>query len=187
MSLFNDLMWTQFNITCAMLGYDPTSYPQFIRPLDYTESPAGLKDPHTNMVFYIVQFTDEDINRQVDTIYSGNTDPALVSKKVKYCRNLRMIWQTYGDDGFEWADKIRINLLTSDDVHNILKQQGMSLIPDVSEPMYIPESIGEQWYKRYDLYADFNQLVVLEDTLPAVSGTDIIIETEKGVVGECSV
>lgn len=180
MSMFADLMRLLFTVTCTALDIDSTKKPQNILPLSYTESPAGLTDPHSNFVFYIVQFEDTGINRQIDDITAPNSDLTLVTQKIQYVRNLRFIWQTYGDDGFEWADTLRIRLFDSD-IQTLLSAQGISLIPDIPAPVYIPEKIGQQWYKRYDLYAKFNQLVTRETTLPALANADIIIETEKGV------
>lgn len=186
MSLFKDLMNFDCRITCTMLGLDPNTHPQNILPLSNADSPAGLKDPHSNYVFYLVQFDDADINRQIDDITIENSNPALTTKRIQYVRNLRFIWQIYGDDGFEWADTIRI-MLFDNDIKALFAEKGISLITDVPEPVYFPEKISQHWYKRNDLSAKFNQLVTRESAVPAVSGTDIILEDEKGVVGTCSV
>lgn len=186
MSLFHDLMVFDFNTTCKMLGYDPTLFPQNIKPLDPTNNPAGKSKPSDNLAFYLVMFDDTDINRQIDDITDQNADPTLVTKKYQYVRNVRFIWQTYGDDGMEWADTIRFKLFMQD-IQNMFAKQNMSLITDVPEPVYVPELIGQQWYKRYDLAATFNQLVEVDSALPAISGTEIYVETDKGVVGKCSV
>ena len=186
MSLYNKLMDLVYDVTCAALELNSDTSPQNILPLNYTESPAGLKDPHKNYVFYAVQFEGENINRQLDDLTVANTNPALTTRRVRYVRNLRIIWQTYGDDGFEWADTLRIMLFDST-IQQMFAVQGISLITDVSEPVYIPEKIGQQWYKRYDFSAKFNQLVTKETNVPAVSGTEIIVVDEKGVVSTCSV
>lgn len=186
MSLFKDLMDFVYDITCTMLGLDLTAKPQNIMPLSSPDSPAGLTDPHSDFVFYLVQFDDTDINRQIDDITVENSNPALTTKRIQYVRNLRIIWQIYGDDGFEWADTIR-TMLFDTDIQQLFAEQGISLITDVPEPIYFPEKINQHWYMRNDFSAKFNQLVTKESNVPAVSGTDIIIEDEKGVVGECSV
>ena len=180
MNLFNDLMTLLFQVTCTALGLDYKTHPQNIRPLEYPDSPAGLRTPHDDIVFYIVQFDDAGINRQIDDITAPNTDETLVTRKIQYCRNLRFIWQIYGDDGFEWADTLRI-MLFDPDIQTMLKEKGISLVTDVPQAVYIPEPVGQQWYKRYDLYAKFNQLVTKETTLPAVASANVIIVTEKGV------
>lgn len=185
MSLFNDLMELARVITCTMLDLNPSDQPQNIVPLTLTESPGFLTDPHSDFVFYLVQFDNQDINRQIDTTIE-DASPVTLSKKTSYVRNLRIIWQTYGDDGFEWADKIRIRLF-GEDVRALLAAKGISLITDVREAQYIPEKIGQQWYKRYDLYANFNQLVTMEETVSAIASAEIDIVDEKGVVSTCSI
>lgn len=181
MSLFDDLMDFNFDLTCKALDIDPATQPQNILPLSYPDSPAGLKNPHADCVFYLVQFDDAGINRQIDDITAPNADETLVTRKIQYVRNLRFIWQLYGDDGAEWGDTLRI-MLFDPDIQTLLAKQGISLITDVPDPVGpIPEKIGQQWYKRYDLYAKFNQLVTKETTLPAVASADVVIVTEKGV------
>lgn len=186
MSLFHDLMEFDFNVTCAMLGYDPAAHTQDIKPIDSTYGPAGKRKPEGDLAFYLVTFDDSDINRQIDDITDQNADPTLVTKKYQYVRTVRFIWQTYGDDGMEWADTIRFKLFMQE-IQDMFAKQNMSLITDVPEPVYVPELIGQQWYKRYDLAATFNQLVEVDSSLPAISGTEIYVETDKGVVGKCSV
>lgn len=184
MSLFDDLMDFDSDVTRQMLGLPDGT--QLLKPLNYADSPAALKSPHDNRVFYIVEFGNEDINRQIDDITGQNTDPTLVTREVKYVRNLIFRWQIYGDDGFEWADKIRI-MLFDPTIQSLFAAQGISLITDVPQAIYVPEAKGQQWYKRYDISATFNQLVTFQTTVPAVSGTEIIFEDEKGVVSSCSV
>lgn len=180
MSLFDDLMDLDYDLICEALSIDPATKPQNILPLSNADSPAGLKDPNSNFVFYIVQLDDAGINRQIDDITAPNADETLVTRKIQYVRNLRFIWQLYGDDGFEWADTLRAKLSDSDDIRTLLAAHGISLITDVPEAVYIPEAIGQQWYKRYDLYAKFNQLVTKVSTLSAVANADVVIVTEKG-------
>ena len=181
MSLHSDLMDFDYDLTCRALDLDSTANLQNMLPLSYADSPAGLKDPHADYVFYIVQFDDTGINKQIDDITAPNTNEALITRKIQYVRNLRFIWQIYGDDGAEWADTLRI-MLFDPDIQAMLTEQGISLITDVPEAIGpLPEAIGQQWYRRYDLYAKFNQLVTRETTVPALASTNIIIETEKGV------
>lgn len=184
MSLFHDLMTFDYSVTCSMLGIDSTTNPQYIKPLNPTYSPAGKQKPEENLVFYLATFDNEDVNRQIDDITDPNADSTLVSKTYQYVRNVRFIWQTYGDDGMEWADTMRFKLFMPD-IQELFAKQSLSLITDVPEPVYVPELIGQQWYKRYDLSATFNQLVTVSSTLPAISGTNIYVETDKGVVSKC--
>jgi hypothetical protein len=185
MSLFNSLMDFVYDTTIQMLDINPSTNPQYIAPLDLTESVGVLKDPHTNYIFYLVSFADTDINKQLEITSSGNSNSALVTQTTKYVRNLKIDWQLYGDDAFEWSDTLRIKLF-SQSIKDLFKSQGISLITDVSQAVFVPEKINNQWYKRYDISAKFNQLVISTTAVPAISGTDVIIETEKGVVSQCS-
>lgn len=182
--LQHDLMILAFNVTCAILGIDPKTNPQNIRPLNPVPNPAALKDPHADMIFYLVQFGDAPINRQIDVITEVK-GTGTVTKNVKHVRSLTLNWQIYGDNGMENADKIRIGLMNPD-IQAMFENKNISLIPDIAEPVYVPELIGTQWYSRYNLSANFNQLVIDTSTLSTIASADVVIETEKGVVSGCS-
>jgi hypothetical protein len=172
--------------TTTVGGVTTTKDPQNVLPAYHPKAPAGIRDPSSDYVFYLVQFTDSPINRQIDVIHSSGTDTSLIDRTIKYVRNLRISWQCYGDDAFEWADTLRI-MLFDPTIKELFAAQGISLITDVSEPVFIPEPINGQWFHRYDISAEFNQLVTRTTTVSAVASADVIIETEKGVEAECSV
>jgi hypothetical protein len=184
MSLYSGLMDLVYDITTTALGLGSNA--QNVVPLYDPESVGVLKDPKRNYVFYLVQFTDDAINKQIDVVSEANPNNTLVTKKIKYVRNLRFAWQFYGDDGFEWADSLRMRLFDSD-IKTLLANSGISIVTSVNEPVFIPEPIGNQWYKRYDLTAKFNQLVIRETTESAIANATVYIETDEGVVAECSV
>jgi hypothetical protein len=184
MSLYADLMRLVCNATKTALGLSSAS--QQVAPLYATESVGILQDATTNAVLYGIQFDDDRINRQIDVIREANSDSSLTTKIQKYVRVLRVNWEIYGPDSFEWSDTMRIRLFDND-IRELFKAQNISLITDVLEPVFVPEAIGQQWYWRYDLSAKFNQLVIQQSTDSAVASANVIIETEKGVVAECSV
>jgi hypothetical protein len=193
MSVYNDLMAFVKSVTIQMLvgatnapGVSDGVDPQNVLPLYYPENPAGFNDPHSDYVFYLVSTTDSPINRQLDITDNGADDPTLLVRTTKYIRNLSIEWQSYGDDAFEWSDLLRIRLFDPDIV-DLFAAQGISLIPDISEPIFIQEPINGQWYHRYDTRAEFNQLVTYQTTIPAIAFADVIIESEKGVEATCSV
>lgn len=61
----------------------------------------------------------------------------------------------------------------------------MSLVTDVPEPVFIPELLGTQWYKRYDLYADFNQLVTENKEIDLAASARVVVKTDEGIEEEC--
>ncbi len=185
MSLYQDLMDLAYAVTCTTLDLDPADKPQNIIPFDLTDDSGLLTDPHSDVVLYNVQFDNRDSNRQIDTTVEDKS-PVSLNRQIRYVQSLRILWQVYGDDGFEWADRIRIKLF-SPDVQALLAAKGISLIPDVQEAQYVPEKVGQQWYRRYDLNAGFNRLVTMEETVPAVASTEINVLDKKGVVSICSI
>lgn len=159
-----------------MLGIDPTTNPQNILPAYDPDSAAGVRDAHSDVVFYSLTFTDEPISRQhdVSTDDEGN-------RIVKYVRNLRIEWVCYGDDSFEWADTIRI-MFFDPDILAEFAAQGITLITDVPAPTFVPEPKGNEWYLRYDVSARFNQLVTRQAPQPTIDSLDITLMDDKGVI-----
>jgi hypothetical protein len=170
----------------ATIGNVIVGDPQNVAPLNYVDSVGVLSDPHLNYVFYLVNFENQNINQQLDVETNGAIDPTLTTRQTKYVRNLRIEWQLYGDDGMEWADTLRI-MLFDPAIKDLFAAQGITLITDVQQAVFFPERINQQWYHRYDLHASFNQLVIKQTEIPAIAGTDIILESEKGVESECSI
>jgi len=184
MSLYKTLMDLLYDITVTALDLDSNS--QNVVPIENYESVGGLRNPAQNFIFYGIQTTDDAINKQVDVIATTGTNEAIAYQKVQYVRNLRFTWHFYGDDGFEWADTMRVRLFDTD-IRTMLSDLGITMVTNVPEAFYVPELIGGQWYKRYDLTATFNQLVTRTNELPAIALATVYIETEEGVVAECSV
>lgn len=185
MSIYNDLMDLAYVVTCTMLDLNPADKPQNIIPFDLTDDSGVLTDPHSDVVLYHVQFDNRDSNRQIDTTVKDES-PVSLNRQTRYVRTLRILWQIYGDDGFEWADRMRIKLF-SPDVQSLLAAKGISLVTDVQEAQYVAEKVGQQWFRRYDLNADFNHLVTLEETVPTVASAEINVTDKKGVVSICSI
>lgn len=187
-SLRDGLMDFLYDQTCLMIGADPSTNPQYALPLNSRADAAGLKDNSEDYVFSNIKTTDYGINRQMDISVDGPLDAdGNATKTVSYVRTLRFYWELYGPDSFEWADKIRLALMTDDTIKTNFDAQGLSLVTDIAEPVFLPDPINLQWYERWDLQADFNQLVIAQSQVPVINSTEIVIETEKGVVGTCSI
>jgi hypothetical protein len=152
---------------------------QNVIPLNYPDSPAGIQNAHSDYTFYLLTFTDQNINKQMDV----STDTAG-NRVTTYVRNLKIDWQIYGDDAFEWSDTLRI-MLYDPDIRALFAAQGITLIPNINEPVFIPELKGNQWYHRYDVSAKFNQLVTTQVPSPIINSANITIEDDKGVIVTC--
>jgi|GEM_PF-2666968 len=193
MSMYNNLMDFVCDETVKMLAgttnaptLGPGGKSTSVLPFYSPEGAAGIKDVYTDLVFYRITFRDDPTNKQFDAIYTSNTNPALSTYTKKYNRTMRIDWGFCGNNAMEWADTLRI-MLFDPSIRVDFATKGMSLIPEVEEAVFVPELIGQQWLHRYDLTADFNQLVIKQTTIPAIATADIIIVTDKGDVSECLV
>lgn len=182
MSLKSTLMDFVYDETCLMLGLDnskPGSVTN-VYPLNSPFNAAGLKKNDTDYVLYLISPTDYGINRQVDIdciVVNGQT-----VQRVKQVKTWRLNWEFYGPDAAERADSVRLALLSDSARKDDFAVQGMSLITDIPAPQYVPDAINMQWFERYDLYADFNQLVVTTSPTVEIDSTSITLEDDKGVI-----
>jgi hypothetical protein len=202
MSLYDSLMDFVFDETIKMLAgatnapvpvrtYDgagnvtSTQCPSVL-PMDQPFGVSGLKNAHGSVVFYNVTYVDDPYNRQVETVLEPNADRSLTTLAIRSTRALRVFWACCGADGFVWADRLRLMLFDTA-IRADFATKGMAIIPNVAEPVFAPEMIGQEWLHRYDLTATFYQEANLVKTSPAVDVTTIIIQSEQGVEAQCSV
>jgi hypothetical protein len=184
MSLHDTLMDLVYDVTVLALGLDSDSNPQNILPMNPMNSPAGLTDPSNDFAFYRITLTDDQYNRQMDVTNDGDAgDPTTINRTTKYVRPLRIKWMCYGVDAMEYSDTIRI-MLYDPAVKALLAAQGITLVPNIPSPQPAWEPKGGQWYQRYDLHADFYQLVTLQSEIPVIASDEVIIYDEKGEVAD---
>lgn len=184
-SVFMDFIYDETIKMLANVTNAPVTGSQYVLPFYSPKGPVGIKDVNTDTVFYNVVYRDDETNKQMDTEFNVNSDPTVGTYKTTYNRTFRVDWMFCGDDSFEWADTLRLMLFDLS-IRSDFASKGISLITDVPEARFAPETIGQKWLHRYDLSVEFNQLVTYQTTIPAISEADVIIETEKGVVSTCS-
>ncbi len=202
MSAYSDLMDFIFDVTIKMLaGVTNAPVATEVRdgegnvikttcasviPMDQPYGAAGLKDAHTDAVFYNITPIDDPYNRQVNRSLVKNDDESVTSTEIRMTRALQISWACVGPDSFEWISKIELMLFDSA-IHADFAAQGLALVPDVPSPRFVPEILKQEWLHRYDLQATFYQEETAIKTEPAVGIADIIIISEQGVEAECSV
>lgn len=171
------LMDFVYDQTIKILDLDANS--QAVLPLYSPESPAGLEDNHTDIIFYNIQPYDDGINKQIDVVGGTITD-GYISQSVSYVRTWEIEWQIYGDSSFDNADKIRLALYNDSNINDDFEGLGLSIIPSIQAPVYVPEDINNQWFQRYDLRVKINELVTVQGQAPIINNAQIEIVTEDG-------
>lgn len=186
MSLHSSMMDLFAGETLKMLGW-PSSTTNLIRMDSASINNSYPKDNQTDYVYFLTYPAESQINRQlIDDSTTTDANENTV-RTIQECRTFRAEWQVYGANSSDNADKMRLALLTDQTIHDDLAAQGISIVPNIVEPVFTPESQGQQWYHRYDLFCDFNMLVVTTQTTGVITSANIEIISNKGVEETCSV
>lgn len=182
MSMHSDLMNFIYDEIIKMLAgvtNAPASGAQNVLPLNQWEGAGGLKDIHGDFAFYFAKPRNDDFNKQMDVRIVPTEDPATITRETKYNREFRLDLIFTGDDAYEWADTLR-RMLFDPEITADFASQGISLVATVDEADFAPEPVGQQWLQRYDLHADFNQLIISQSSITTVGTADIVIINEDG-------
>lgn len=166
--------------TILCLGLDPDSTDEAVHKrvrISWPSSDTGNSNwkRDENVVFLRISPGNDPYGsvHDIDHVYDPETDTQ--KEIVRYHRSHRIVWVCYGPDADNDADTIRIGILR-DAIHSMLKAQNVAIQPHLRDPVRVPEpdETGE-WWDRYDLEADFYQLVTREypedfiDTAPNIN------------------
>lgn len=129
-----------------------------------------------DVVFLIINNPDEDITRQRDVTYETMlTDD--VNKLTSYTRVHNVRWVIYGPHSYDNAEKIKNGLYRSD-IKETLAKNNLYLVLDVVPPVRSPETFNGQWWERSNFNARFNEKVNVNNSVPAVSGVQVIVRKD---------
>ncbi|SFU71103.1 phage neck terminator protein [Alicyclobacillus macrosporangiidus] len=126
-----------------------------------------------DVCFVLVTYVDNPITRQIERSYSP-LDPDNANMAHSYIDSVRVSWTLYGPNAFERADIIRAALFQPSTT-DTLAANNLGLVTDVPMPIRVPELFNGQWWSRATLYADFNQLVIRQTSVPYITGSDVRI------------
>lgn len=134
-----------------------------------------------NVTFIRIGEQDDDFNILRDTVYQG-LDKDFAQEVTAYTRVLRVHWVIYGPDSFDNAFRIR-NRLYNAQFRQPLADKQIYLIPRIAAPRRMPELFNGQWWERTDLFANFNELVRSDTTVPYLKSAEVIVKSspESGI------
>lgn len=186
MSLHSSIMDLFAGETLKMLGWT-SSAKNLIRMDSDKINSSYPKDNQTDYVYFLTSPSDNQVNRQIidDSVSSDSGGNPV--RTVQMCRTFQCEWQIYGPSSSDNADAIRLALLTDQTIRSDMAAQGISIVPDIAEPIFAPESQGQQWYHRYNLSCNFNMLVTITKPINTITSANIEIISNEGVEGTCSV
>lgn len=125
------------------------------------------------VAFVYVQPMSDDYTRFVQTDYSI-LDDANLNQNQTYTDGFRVYWTLYGPSAVDNSRLIWSQLFT-DAARITLQQSNLALITNVPKPIKAPENRNGQWFNRASLYANFNELVIRQSTIPSIASANVQI------------
>lgn len=160
------------SLTSQLLG---TTDPSVVR-IGWPEVGAPAWAIGDDVCFLLVNYADNPITRQLETVYSAASSTDATAT-LAYTVVARINWTLYGPDAFDYADVIRSGLFT-EPVKTTLAQNNLALVTDVMMPVRAPELFNGQWWNRATFYAEFNELVIRQSTVPYIQTAPVT--TQEG-------
>lgn len=137
-----------------------------------------------DVIFLRVKSKDNQINRLRDVSYSSIDDKTAKSN-IKMTRAIEFFWVLYGENSFDLAETLRIELLT-EKIKTMAALKNLYIVPDFSAPIRTPEEFNGMWWERSDFFVEAYEAINYEtkidlfDDASVKSGIHLI--TEKGEI-----
>lgn len=113
-----------------------------------------------NVVFIRLFEKEDEYTKQLDNIYEAEN--GTVIKKSTRTRVWEVQLVVYGPLSSNTVNKIKDGVFRQD-VKHLLAKSGVFLITNMPTCKRVPELLGEQWWNRWDLSLNFNELYQLAD------------------------
>lgn len=189
-------------VTMMALGLTPTdpSAASLVRVGWQTQGqPARLISED---VVYIRCVEEDDEYNRIRDQEVADAPPTQVLISSIYTRVWRTFWTFYGPNSFDHARAVKSFLFSQTGHDALLGAFGtygqlpfgaggygggtisVYLVTDVISPRRVPELRNGQWWERVDFDCQFNEQVTETEVVNAVASTEIITETENGVVSD---
>lgn len=156
------------SLTSQILG---TSDPSAVRISWPTDGAPSWKITD-DVCFLAVTPTDDAYTRQLQTDYSP-LDDNNANSNLTYTAVVRVAWTLYGPNASDRSDLLRASLFM-DSTRSTLISNNLALVTDVPMPIRSPELFNSEWWNRATLYANFNELVIRQSTIPYLQTANVI-------------
>lgn len=157
------------SVTSQILG---TTDPSAVRIGWPTDGAPGW-EINQDVCFILVNFNDDPTNQQIETSYQ-TLDSNDATVNTTYTQGVRVSWTIYGPNSFNNAGLIRSSLV-QENYRNILAASNVALVTAIPMPTRVPELFNSQWWERSSFYANFNELVNRQSSVPYLQGSNVQI------------
>lgn len=159
--------------TCGMLGINPPDYQQ-VRD-EWPTQGQPFADVNTDICYVACTPWDTDYrlvrNRTYITVPAQlGGIPERVQEAWTYTRGWRVAWTLYGPNATDRARMLH-SALFLDLFNDQFNSQNLFPVPDMPEPIRIPELVNAQWFERADFYCNMYENVtetILDNVVTSV-------------------
>ena len=172
---FEDLIQST---TVKLLGWDLTtpSKAEDVRiewPIEGAPGPKITDD----IIYLRCVEVDSPINKQREfRHYQASPD---FIQSIGFSKTMEVSYICYGPSSYDNADYLRTAIFFQD-IHDLLAQNSVYLVPDIAEPKRVPELFENRWWQRADLQMRFNALVVRERAAHYIESVEVTVSTAEG-------
>jgi hypothetical protein len=171
------------SVTATILGLDTNSG---VRCAWQTQGAPSWKVTEDVAVVRAIE-DDDPYNRQrtvqmTPLPLAGNPaapDPLNVNQQTTYTRVIRCVWSIYGPNSFDNGQMVRDRLFDGD-IRGTFAGSHLYFKTNIIAPARIPEYFQGQWWEREDFSVQFNELVVRNRTINAITNVAVTIGDQYG-------
>jgi hypothetical protein len=166
-------------VVAQVLGYqptDPTSWSAVRIGWQQDGQPAWAI---TDDVCVITATPNNHPYSRVRDSILTQTSPTAFTQTMSINQVWDMAFHFYGPTANDNA-RLLDSALSFDWTHDILALSSIYVVPDWNRPVYVPELVSGQWWKRADLLLQYNELVLETYPIPAAAGLDVTVITDTG-------
>lgn len=175
LSEIEEIFWS---ITMLMLGLNPESKNETetsrVRTTWPTSGAPAWKIDE-DICFLSITQRDDLINRQRN-VWIEEVEGQL-KRIIEYTRVMNCAYILYGPNSYDYAELLQHSLFLPE-YREMLNNNYLYLIPDVSAPIRAPELYNGRWWERSDFGVNFNLHVRREQLVNSIE--DIEIKFIKG-------
>lgn len=156
-------------------GQEPLNPFYFVR-VSYPNAGSPAWKQQEDICFLKCIEIDDPINRQRDTEYQ-KIDEATANKQTGYTRVFAISFTVYGPNSYNNCRKIKDSLFSETNRFTLAAKQ-LFMIPDFKPTSRIPELFQGNWWERVDLTINFNNLVLINETVNYIESAEVSVEDE---------
>lgn len=175
-------------ITMDILGYDYVANQDAaayaVRIGWPTEGAPAFKIDE-DIAFITVVEKDSSYNRQREMKMTDLPNYNL-NMETGHTRVVGVNWVFYGPNSFARAQAVMDDIFYPE-TQWLLNNSNLYLIPDISSPIRIPELFQSRWWERTDLKMLFNELVIRNKTIRAITSVEAIVENDEGITADVDI